>query len=190
MIKAIIFDCFGVLAEDGWTPFKRKYIGANQELARDVADLGKANDAGMLGFEEMIAGVSALIGVNPQILRDAVNKKVPNEELFMFIEQELKSRYKIGLLSNASYDVVHELFTPEQTSQFDAAVISYDTGLTKPDVRMFERIASNLAVEPEECLFIDDVERYCVAAEEAGMQSLWYQDLEQAITALREVMAQ
>ena len=38
--KAIIFDCFGVLAEDGWLPFKRKYIGDNLELMQTISDLG------------------------------------------------------------------------------------------------------------------------------------------------------
>ena len=54
MIKAIIFDCFGVLAEDGWTPFKRKYIAHDERLVQEVADLGKREDRGMLDHEEMI----------------------------------------------------------------------------------------------------------------------------------------
>lgn len=186
MIKAVIFDCFGVLAEDGWSPFKRKFIGDNAELARQVADLGRQNDFGMLGYEDMIAGVASLANVDPQILRDAVGRKVPNEELFAFIATKLKSTYKIGLLSNASYDVVSELFTPEQAAVFDASVLSVESGLMKPDPRMYQLVADRLQVEPKECLCIDDAERYSAAAEDAGMRGLWYQNLEQCIADLTE----
>lgn len=187
MIKAIIFDCFGVLAEDGWTPFKRRYIADKPEIQQEIADLGKANDAGMLSYEEMVSQMAALIGVDRQLLEEAVGRRVPNEELFTYIAQTLKSAFKIGMLSNASYDVMTKLFTPQQAALFDGSVISFETGLTKPDIRMFELIATRLNVLPNECLFIDDVERYCVAAEDAGMNSLWYQDLDQTLIALPEL---
>jgi len=185
MIKAILFDCFGVLAEDGWTPFKRKYIAHDPELALEVADLGKQTDLGIIGYEQMIEQISELVQVKPDLLRGAVERKIPNQELFSFIMAELKPRYKIGLLSNANYDVLNQLFTPEQASVFDTSVISFEAQLTKPDSRMFELAASRMGVQPEECLFIDDVERYCQAAEDIGMQTIWYQSCEQIIADLQ-----
>ncbi|MGB4759435.1 MAG: HAD-IA family hydrolase [Candidatus Saccharimonadales bacterium] len=179
MIKAVIFDCFGVLAEDGWTPFKRKYIGNNKAVAREVADLGKQNDSGMLSYEDMIAQTAKLLRIDPQILRDAVGRKVPNEELFVFITTKLKPQYKIGLLTNASYDVRRELFTEEQAAVFDASVLSVESGLTKSDPRMYELMVQRLGVDVSECLCVDDVERYVTAAQDAGMTSIWYQTLEQ-----------
>jgi putative hydrolase of the HAD superfamily len=174
MIRAIVFDCFGVLAEDGWLPFKRKYIGENLELSQAITDLGKQNDYGMIGNNDYFSEASKLIGVPEQTLRDAVDKKVPNEELFEFIQNELKPNYKIGLLSNANYDVVQDLFTNEQASLFDATVMSYESRLVKPDPRMFQLMADRLGVRWDECLFIDDVERYCIAAEELGISSIVY----------------
>lgn len=175
MIKAIIFDCFGVLAEDGWLPFKRKHIGGNVELAQAVADLGKQNEYGMLSSAEFTAQAAELMGVPPAELVAALGKQVPNQELFEFINTELKPKYKIGLLTNANYDVLRQLFTPEQAGVFDATAMSFETRLIKPDKRMFQVIADRLGVLPEECVFIDDVERYCIAAEQYGMVSILYE---------------
>lgn len=180
MIRAIIFDCFGVLAEDGWLPFKRKYIGDNAVLATEVSDLGKQNDYGLITNDEYFKLASKLIGVEESVLRDAVGRRVPNLELFDFIKNELKPKYKIGLLSNANYDIIHELFVPEQVAVFDASELSYESQLVKPDRRAFELIAARLGVEPNECIFVDDVERYCVGAEAVGMGAIVYTDLEQA----------
>jgi HAD superfamily hydrolase (TIGR01509 family) len=178
MIKAIIFDCFGVLAEDGWLPFKRKYIGENQELAQAVTDLGKQNDYGMIGNNTYFAEAAKLIGVEEKQLREAVDKQVPNEDLFTYIKTELKPHYKIGLMSNANYDVVSKLFTPEQAGLFDASVMSFESRLVKPDPRMFQLMADRLGVEMHECIFIDDVERYCDAAEALGMTAIVYKNQE------------
>ena len=189
MHKAIIFDCFGGLAEDGWLPFKRKYIGDNAELATQVGDLGKQNEYGMISNAEYDQAVSDLLGVSAAEFREAVGRRVPNEELFAYIKNELKPQYKIGLMSNANYDVIHELFTPEQAGLFDGAVMSFESKLVKPDLRMFQLMADRLGVEPDECVFIDDIERYCVAAEELGMRSIVYQSPGQTRQILSEFLS-
>jgi putative hydrolase of the HAD superfamily len=185
MIKAIVFDCFGVLAEDGWLPFKRQYIGEDRALADAVADLGKQNEYGLLSNHEYFHAASELIGVDEQLLRGAVGKRVPNESLFDFISKELKPMYKIGLLSNANFDVLHNLFNEQQAAVFDASVLSYETQLVKPDPKMFALIAQKLQVETSDCLFIDDVERYAEDAEALGMQSVVYKNLNQAIQDIK-----
>lgn len=189
VIKAVIFDCYGVLAEDGWLPFKRKYIGDDFELSRQLADLGKQNEYGMLGNSAYFKKVAELIGVEENIFKTAIGRQVPNEELFDYIKTSLKGNYKIGLLSNANYDVVNELFTPDQASLFDASVLSYESRLIKPDTRMFDLICSRLGVTPEECIFIDDIERYCTAAELLGMHSIHYQNPGQCQREIESLIA-
>ena len=185
MIKAIVFDCFGVLAEDGWLPFKRKYIGNNKRLADDVADLGKQNEFGMVSLENYFTQVAKLISVDEKNLKAAVNRRVPNEDLFSFISSYLKPNYKIGLLSNANFNVIEKIFSEEQAKLFDASVLSYESKLIKPDPKIFELIAQRLNVQVSECLFIDDVDRYCLAAEEVGMKAIVYKNPEQAKTEIR-----
>lgn len=179
MIKAIIFDCFGVLAEDGWMPLKRKYIGDNTKLSEEVADLGKQNEYGMIDNEAHLQMMAKTMGIDAEILRKALGIKVPNEELLEYIVTELKPKYKIGLMSNANFNVLADLFTPTQAEIFDASVMSYESRLIKPDQRMFELMAKRLEVEMGECVLVDDQERYCAAADGYGMKTIWYRSFEQ-----------
>ena len=188
MIKAVIFDCFGVLAEDGWLPFKRRFIGDNKRLAEQAADLGKQNEFGMITNDEYYDQTADLLKADESVLRTALGKKIPNLELFDFIRTKLKPKYKIGMLSNANYDVLSELFTKEQASLFDASVMSFTDRLIKPDPRMFELMAQRLGVELSECVLIDDVERYCVAAEEVGMSAIVYKNPTQSKQQLLQII--
>ena len=189
MIKAIIFDCFGVLAEDGWMPLKRKYVGSNAQLAEQISDLGKQNEYGMIDNESHLHKMAELMGIDSEELRGALGKKVPNEELFEYIVKELKPHYKIGMMSNANYNVMADLFTPKQAAIFDTSVMSYESRLIKPDERMYDLMAERLGVERNECLFIDDQERYCFAAEGYGMKGIWFKSNEQLINDLKGILS-
>lgn len=189
MIKAIIFDCFGVLAEDGWMPIKRKYIGGNLQMAQEIADLGKQNEYGMIDNETHLHKMAEIMNVNPEELRGALGVRVPNEELFIYIARELKPHYKIGLMSNANFNVLTDLFTPEQAVLIDENVMSYESRLIKPDERMFDLMAMRLGVDRSECVFVDDQERYCTASEAYGMTGIWYQSFDQFKSELTEILA-
>lgn len=184
MIRAIIFDCFGVLAEDGWTPLKRKYIGDDQAKSQEVADLGKQNEFGLISTRDHNQRVADIMGINVHTLRGALDKRVPNIELFEYIKKHLKPKYKIGFLTNANYDVLHDLFTREQAEIFDATAMSYELKMIKPDERMFKIIADKLGVSMNECLFVDDQERYCVEAERLGMATIYFRSYEQFLKEL------
>ncbi len=184
MIKAIIFDCFGVLAEDGWTPFKRKHIMHDTKLIEEVARLGALTDKGVLHNEETVQAIATLLKVDSYDLQQALETKVPNENMFELIMNELKQHYKIGLMSNANYDVVNELFEIEQAALFDAHVLSHETKLLKPDRKMFELMAERLGVAMDECLFVDDQEKHCEAAQKYGMEAIVFTDYEDFIEKL------
>lgn len=188
MYEAIIFDCFGVLAEDGWMPLKRKYVGDNKPLAQAIADLGKQNEFGMIDNGSHNRKVAELMGIDESILSAALGRRVPNEELFDFIKQKLKKTYRIGLLSNANFNVLADLFRPEQAGLIDASVMSYESRLIKPDERMFRLMADRLDADINQCIFVDDQERYCVAAENYGMRSIWYQDFGQFKAELTAIL--
>lgn len=187
-IKAVIFDCFGVLAEDAWLPFKRQYIGDNKDVADAITNLGMQNEYGVINNDQYFAQSAKLIGVDEQVLRTVLGKRVPNLELFTFIQDVLKPNYKIGLLSNANYDVLTELFTPEQAALFDASTLSFESKMVKPDPQMFALMATKLGVELEDCLFIDDIERYCVAAEALGMITIVYATPVQTVAEITQLL--
>lgn len=188
MIRAIIFDCFGVLAEDGWAPFKRTYLAGKPKLQEKVSKLGKEVDQGDRSYEEMIKQTAKEVGIEEEVVREAVECKVPNEELFAYIEQELKPKYKIGILSNASYDVINSLFTPRQSAVFDATALSHEVGLVKPHPSMYQIICERLEVRPEEAILVDDKEGHAEGARAASMQAIVYTTTEQLKVDLAKLL--
>jgi putative hydrolase of the HAD superfamily len=188
MLKAIVFDVFGVLAEDGWSPFKRQYISGRPELVKQVAALGKEVDQGKRSFDEMIRETAHLTHVNEAEVRAAVEHRVPNLALLNYIEKELKPHYKIGMLSNASYNVLDLLFTPEQVALFDATALSYEVGLVKPDKAMYEVLAKRLGVRLSEMLMVDDQSRHCAGALNTGMRAVLYENLPHLKTDLEPLL--
>ncbi len=185
VIKAIIFDCYGVLTEDGWTPFKQKYITGNPELEMAIKLLGRDVDIGKRTDEDMVQETARLAGVEKSVVRKALTVQVPNDQLLTFIKDELRPAYKIGMLSNASHDVVSMLFA-DMPGLFDSAIMSHQVGMVKPDPRIFELIADKLGVLPSECLFIDDQPRFCAGAEAVGMQAIIFEDSEQCIRDIKQ----
>ncbi|MDL2363571.1 MAG: HAD-IA family hydrolase [Patescibacteria group bacterium] len=187
MVTAVIFDCFGVLTSDAWTPFKAAHFASNTELFEEAESLSKQSDAGLISYADFIEGVAALAGMTYGEVRQDIERNVANEPLLAYIKQ-LKPTYKIGLLSNASANVLEMLFTAEQLQLFDVVAISYETGFVKPGERAFTDIADKLAVPTEECLLVDDVQRNCTAAKETGMQTILYQNLDQTLTDLNQIL--
>lgn len=188
MIKAIIFDCFGVLTTDKWKEFVASLPKSQVEAA---SSLNRAYDAGHLTHDEFLQSIKALTGKQPAAVEDLLdNETTKNSQLLDYIEQ-LKPHYKIGMLSNVATGWVTDSFlTASEQKLFDAMVFSYDVGASKPDHRMYEAIIERLGVAPEECLFIDDSEGHCVAARDSGMQTIWYQNFGQMKTELEKSLAQ
>lgn len=99
----------------------------------------------------------------------------PNRLLIEYIKSELKPKYKIGIISNATGDWVSKLLADEEVSLFDDVTISYKTGAAKPNPSIYFASLNKLGIEPSEAVFIDDIEDYCSAARKLGMQAIHYQ---------------
>jgi len=189
MIRAVIFDCFGVLATDGWLPYKRKYFSADPDLGVQAGELNHAFDAGHLSYEDFAREIAALAGVPVETARQQLRHNVPDDEVFEYIAT-LKPQYKIGMLSNAGSNWLNEIFTPEQNALFDTVVLSYETGFIKPEARAYETIAERLGVAPEECVLIDDQQRYVEGAAQVGMPAMLYVGLDELRADLPKLLNQ
>lgn len=176
MVKAIIFDCFGVLTTEGWLSFKAKYFSHDPDLFALVSDISHQADKGLITHEAAIRATAELAGISPEEFRQAIERYVPNEELFAYIKQ-LKSDYKLGLLSNVAANYLHQIFTEQQLGLFDAIVLSFQNGFIKPQPEAFTNAAKELGVEAGECVFIDDQDRNVNGARAAGMKAVLYQDV-------------
>jgi epoxide hydrolase-like predicted phosphatase len=186
MIKAIIFDCFGVLTTDNWKEFVSSLPESQRAEARN---LNRAFGAGVLNKQDFFHEILALTGEEPHdtdLLLE--NEAVKNTELLKFIAT-LRPKYKIGLLSNVASNWIRDQFlSVEEKKLFDDFVFSYEVGMTKPDPRIFKLAAERLNVEPSEAVLVDDIDYYCAAARDIGLRTVVYKDLKQTKADLKKLL--
>lgn len=185
MVKAIIFDCFGVLTTDGWLPLKQRLFGHDQSLFKRAGELNQQSDIGAISYRSFLDQVAKLAGLPVSEIAYAIENNVANEPLFEYIKT-LKPTYKIGILSNAAENWLSELFTKDQLAPFDAMSLSCETGFIKPDPRAFKAIADQIGELPDNCLLIDDQERYCDGARQANMPAILYKSVDDLKNQLKQ----
>lgn len=187
MIKAIIFDCFGVLTTDTWREFCSSI--ESFEVLKQARELNHEYDSGKLSLQEFLAKVQDLTGSQPTLVESLPDgSALKNAELLKLISS-LKSKYKIGLLSNIASNWIRDSFLSEtEQNLFDEMVFSYEVGITKPDERIFELICERLGVELEEAIMIDDIESYCESAKSIGMKSVVYHNFVQMKKELDQIL--
>lgn len=185
-IKAIIFDCFGVLLGNAYKIHLTEVEQQDPEKAKEIRAINHASDMGILTREDTANAISRLFGMEPEAFLEEQNQmEVPNEKLLSHIAT-LKPNYKIGMLSNInSRERLNIRFAPGQLeSHFDAIVASGDEGFVKPEQEIYTIAANRLGVSPSECVFIDDIADFCQGAREVGMQAIQFITTEQAIADL------
>ena len=144
------------------------------ECTDDVAYLNAFNDhlGYQLSRDEWIASRAAAMRHWPD-MHDLATK--------------LKGHYKLAMLTNngpltkSSFDRL----APDTAKLFgDQAFFSCDFGTKKPDGKIFEQAANRLGSKPAECIFIDDKQRHCDGAGEAGMTGVLFNDIDDLKTRL------
>jgi putative hydrolase of the HAD superfamily len=188
VIKAIIFDCFGVLTESTYDRFYRTHLVDEPELVEQIKALDHASNKGSITMDDFYRGIAELTDMPETEIRAFMAQHKVNEELFAYIRTFLKPRYKIGFLSNVATNLMDELFTSKQQALFDDVVLSFEVKCAKPDIEIFELAAERLDLPAEECVFIDDVPRYVEAASIAGMKSILYTEFEDVKTKLEAML--
>jgi putative hydrolase of the HAD superfamily len=187
-IKAIIFDCFGVLLDSpGYVELQKDY----PQFEEQIDDLDRQSDYGMISFRKYDNSVSELTGLPPKEVESRyLHYDVRNESAIAWVRQlKRQNKYKIGLLSNIGRGFLDD-FLPEteRSILFDAVVLSRDIGMVKPDPRIFEFMADKLNVSPFECIVIDDMPSNIDGAEHADMQGILYKSIHQAQAELKQLL--
>lgn len=187
MVKAIIFDCFGVLVTEAWLPFKKKYFHDDPKLFAEASDAAKKANLGLISHADFINTAARLAGIPSDEAWAFISRNVADEELFAYMV-ELKKNYKIGFLSNIAEDYLHKMFNDEQLALFDVIELSYKVGYVKPEARAYELVAEKLNVDIGEALLVDDQMRNVDGAERAGMQAILYKNLDQFKAELPKIL--
>jgi putative hydrolase of the HAD superfamily len=175
MIKAIIFDCFGVLYVHHGRDFTWHHA-ITAEGENQIKDLNNQADYGLITQEDYAKQIAQILHENIEVIIQEFNKGFNrNEWLVSYIESDLRPKYKIGLLSNIPRGAMDKYFTKDELNKyFDVTVLSGEAGLIKPRPSAFVNICDQIGVDTSEALMIDDNIENCQGAELAGLKSLHY----------------
>jgi HAD superfamily hydrolase (TIGR01509 family) len=182
VIRAVIFDCFGVVVDAG--AYSSLLDGLSDRAARAILEINERADLGEMTHDERDDAVAPLVGGRDvlAVAREAVRQ---DEELTAFI-RSLRGRVATGLLSNAPAGAVERVLAPDDLAElFDDVVISHAVHLLKPNPAIFALAARRLGVAPAECFFTDDDPHNVAAAVAAGLRGTVFS----GVGALRDALS-
>ena len=185
VIKAIIFDYTGVLSVesilrsfgDRYAPKFGKDPEEFKKLFIDNWLQARVNKINSSVFWENLAN---FLEVDKETFRkDFMDFLGFRPEVYELIKHLKKREYKLGLLSNHIEDWLEEIIENHKLDEiFDVIVTSYKSGVAKPDISIFNEIVEKLEVNPNECVYIDDMEKNIPPAKKLGMKTILFTDLE------------
>ncbi len=93
------------------------------------------------------------VGIRMDYLRQVLK---PRPDTLETIAQLREMGYRIGLISDCTAETSVIFPDTPFASMVEAAVLSCEVGITKPDPRMYELACERLGVAPSRCLYIGD----------------------------------
>lgn len=198
MIKAVIFDYGGTLAESG-IPEKIVSEKSVERLLLEGIEI-EANDFHNAFFDtvewrmtlhdegkeiDSHGFYSHLVGIFGYEISNDVSDEL---EMYLFESGEpewlvnveellikLSEDYKIALLSNAWLEAPRQILRDKGWGRwFDVMVVSYDIGIPKPDPRIFQHTLNLLGVEAHEAVMVgDSIKADIKGAINAGLEAVW-----------------
>lgn len=200
----ILFDFGNVLALhdrlDICARFARHSPLSPGQIASRVfdSDIERDSETGKYDSREHFRRISSAIKGDPdwtydQFVEEYKNVFVLNDEAVRALAYAAK-RCSVSVLSNTTY--LHSLWLFEQEMLAtipESYIFSYKVSVMKPDPRIWRIALARSGVSPSRCLYIDDLQRFCRAAEELGLRAIHYRKGETDLMAevdgwIREVV--
>jgi putative hydrolase of the HAD superfamily len=194
MIKAVGFDYGGVIA--GYhSVVVDKTIAAL--LGVDVKDYIDAYNNYNLQLQQgsMVGNVFEMIAddfqrpeVVPKIIAYLETKPLePNPEVVEVFVKIKNLGIKLGLLTNASLHRRVDLQNYDLNKYFDVVDISAETGFIKPSEEAYLHFFKQFDIEPEEMVYVDDVEANLEIPKQLGWQTIYFEDTHKLKLRLTEL---
>ena len=194
-IKAVVFDIGGVLEfnpDTGWRQKWDKRLGLSlSDAFQQLASTGRDGSLGTCTEVEWQDGLREVTGMDQaqvdEFMADLWEEYVGtlNVELAKFFGS-LRPRYKTAILSNSFLGArkkEQDLYGFEEMT--DLIIYSHEVGLAKPDRRIYALTCDRLGVQPQEVVFLDDVEANITAAQAFGIHGVRFKETSQAIEDVR-----
>lgn len=192
-IKNIIFDLGKVLLN---LDFNASIVAFQKlGLSKDVLDNQHAYsdpvfyelEVGKVSPEEFCSRVRKVLKN-----QDATDNQIEDAWYAMILDipanrvkvvQELAKNYNVYLFSNTNkihIDRLHKAFKAEHGIDFPSLFVkdyySHEIHERKPDLSSYQKVIELSGVNPEETVFIDDLEKNILGAQKAGLKTFWLKD--------------
>ena len=190
-IKNIIFDLGAVIIPIDFSLTFRAFASLSNLPLEEIQSRYQAStlfvefEKGIIGNFQFLVGVRQLLelsdSITDQQLVDAWNAlllEIPAERVHRI--QELSKQYRVFLLSNTNpihiAEVQSILYRNTQIAQleaiFEKAWYSYDLGLIKPGIAIYQKVLEQKQLAAAETIFLDDSVDNVAGAVAAGIQAL------------------
>jgi FMN phosphatase YigB (HAD superfamily) len=193
-IQAVIFDMGGVLLRTD-APIRREAIAQRFGVTRGELEAfifsgasSIQSEIGLISYEEHWQAVmrhfNQPIADYPVLSEEFFADDAIDQRLLRFAAS-LKPAYKLGLLSNAWQDVREVVGKKyDFLDVFDKTLFSYEVNARKPDPTIYHAILDLLDSDPNQAIFIDDMQENVDGAKAVGMHALRFTSTDAVIAAL------
>jgi putative hydrolase of the HAD superfamily len=110
----------------------------------------------------------------------------PDEDMLSALRRARTAGIRTGLVSNSMGAGRYDRSTFAEL--FDGVVISGEVGLHKPQAEIFLLGAERAGVEPEQCVFVDDLRENCAGAEAVGTTAVLHRGADRTVPELERLL--
>lgn len=197
-MRAVVFDIGGVLEITPDRGVAEKWEGLldlqSGELNERMAEVWKKGSLGLCSEDDVRRGLQEILGMDQAQIaafEDDLWEEylgTLNVELFTYFAS-LRPRYKTAIVSNSFVGAREREQARYHFDEItDLIIYSHEVGLAKPDKRIFALTCERLGIQPEEMIFLDDVERAVAAARELGIAGVHFKETAQAIAEIQALL--
>lgn len=193
--SALVVDFGGVLTTSIWPAFASfcEREGLKPESVRDLfrgnpdaLALLRGLETGEVSEEDFEPSFAELLGLESSdgLITRLFADLSPDEEMVRAVSAAKEAGLQVGLISNSWGLGIYER---APVDMFDATVISGDVGLHKPQPEIYLLACERLAVEPAQCVFVDDLRENIAGAEAVGMAGVLHRNAAETVPKLEEL---
>ena len=197
MIKTVIFDIGNVLVGFDWKNYIESF-GYTKEVTKRICAATVTSpywdefDRGAMEDEELI---QLFVNNDPEIeteirkiCENIENMLTKREYAIPWIKELKEKGYQVLYLSNfskkAETECAHVLdFIP----YMDGGIMSYQYHLIKPEPEIYQVLLEKYGLVAEECVFLDDRQDNCEAAQKQGIHAIVFTTKEDAVKQLADL---